>query len=378
VDTRLSKGLVAVALLAVFLIAVGPASAADPTQIRADINTDMIGLGQWPADASVTVTVWDSPAKGTLLFSEVVLVDSTGSGGPTYPGLAPGQHVVATDGITTKELTLVAIQGVVDPVADTVTGTAPANVGIDVDTGFGCRVTMSDGDGNWSVDFSVDPGNGPDCNQILDLGMGPGRVSGVTPVTSAADPDGDQTTAHIEVPDFPDSYGSIFVEQIAWMATQGITLGCNPPTNDQYCPADNVTRGQMAAFLVRALGLTDSGAGDLFTDDDGSIFESNIDKLATAGITLGCNPPTNDQFCPDDNVTRGQMAAFLVRALGLTDSGAGDLFTDDDGSVFESNIDKLATAGITLGCNPPTNDQFCPDDNVTRGQMAAFLQRALG
>lgn len=72
------------------------------------------------------------------------------------------------------------------------------------------------------------------------------------------------------------------------------------------------------------------------------------------------------------------MAAFLVRALGYTDDAGGDLFVDDDGSIFESDIDKLATAGVTLGCNPPVNDQYCPGRNVTRGQMAAFLHRALG
>ena len=72
------------------------------------------------------------------------------------------------------------------------------------------------------------------------------------------------------------------------------------------------------------------------------------------------------------------MAAFLVRALGYTDDGGGNLFTDDDTSVFEGDIDRLGTAGVTKGCNPPVNDQFCPNSNVTRGQMAAFLHRALG
>lgn len=133
----------------------------------------------------------------------------------------------------------------------------------------------------------------------------------------------------------------------------------------------------MAAFLVRALGLTDQ-LDDPFIDDDGSVFEADIEKLAAAGITRGCNPPANDSFCPNDPVTRGQMAAFLVRALSYTDAGEGDLFTDDDGSIFEDAIDKLATAGVTRGCNPPTNDRFCPGDVVTRGQMAAFLHRALG
>ena len=133
----------------------------------------------------------------------------------------------------------------------------------------------------------------------------------------------------------------------------------------------------MAAFLVRALGLTER-LDDPFVDDDDSIFEADIERLAAAGITRGCNPPDNDRFCPDSNVTREQMAAFLVRALGYTDDGGGDLFIDDDDSIFEGDIDRLGTAGVTRGCNPPTNTRFCPNANVTHGQMAAFLHRALG
>jgi hypothetical protein len=73
----------------------------------------------------------------------------------------------------------------------------------------------------------------------------------------------------------------------------------------------------MAAFLVRGFGYTDDGGGDLFVDDDGSVFAGDIDKLGAAAVTLGCNPPVNDRFCPDDPVTRGQMAALLARALDL-------------------------------------------------------------
>jgi micrococcal nuclease len=134
----------------------------------------------------------------------------------------------------------------------------------------------------------------------------------------------------------------------------------------------------MAAFLVRALDLTDDGGGNSFQDDDDSVFETDIAKLAAAGITRGCNPPVNDLYCPDSAVTRGQMAAFLVRAMGYTDGGGGNLFVDDDGSVFENDIDKLGTAGVTKGCNPTTNDRYCPDDPVKRDQMASFLTRALG
>lgn len=175
---------------------------------------------------------------------------------------------------------------------------------------------------------------------------------------------------------FVDDDNSVFESDIEALARAGITKGCNPPVNDRFCPDDSVTRGQMAAFLVRALGYTDDGGGDRFIDDDLSVFEADIDRLGTAGVTKGCNPPVNDWFCPDDSVTRGQMAAFLVRALGYA-GGRSDLFTDDDLSVFEADIDRLGAAGVTKGCNPPVNDRFCPTEVVTRGQMAAFLTRAL-
>jgi hypothetical protein len=66
-----------------------------------------------------------------------------------------------------------------------------------------------------------------------------------------------------------------------------------------------------------------------------------------------------------------------VRALSLP-AAKGIDFIDDDGSIFEENIERMAAAGITRGCNPPVNNRFCPNANVTRGQMAAFLHRALG
>ena len=166
--------------------------------------------------------------------------------------------------------------------------------------------------------------------------------------------------------------GNVFRGDIEKLAAAGITRGCNPPRNDLYCPKQSVTRGQMAGFLVRALGLPKGTAR--FSDTNGHVFEGDVAALAAADITRGCNPPRNDRFCPDQPVTRGQMAAFLVRALGLPKGNAR--FADTKGSVFEGDIAALAAAGITRGCNPPRNDRFCPDEPVTREQMAAFLVRA--
>ena len=77
-------------------------------------------------------------------------------------------------------------------------------------------------------------------------------------------------------------------------------------------------------------------------------------------------------FCPDLPVSRGQMAAFVNRALQLP-AADQDYFTDDNGSTFQDDINRLRQAGITTGCGPTT---YCGDEPVTRGQMAAFLYRA--
>jgi hypothetical protein len=175
---------------------------------------------------------------------------------------------------------------------------------------------------------------------------------------------------------FTDDDGNIHEGSIEAVAAEGITRGCNPPANTLFCPSSSVTRGQMAAFLARALKLPATDV-DYFTDDSDSIFENDINKLAGSGVTKGCNPPANTMFCPDSKVTRGQMAAFLVRAFGYSAGAGSNLFIDDDGSVFENDIDKLGTAGITKGCNPPTNNRYCPSSVVLRDQMATFLTRAL-
>ena len=164
-----------------------------------------------------------------------------------------------------------------------------------------------------------------------------------------------------------DAQFSPFNLDIQWIFNAGLTKGCSI---ERYCPNDNVTRGQMAAFLSHALELPET-ATDYFTDDDGTTFEKHINRLREAGITFGCTATT---YCPNGTVTRGQMAAFLSRALDLP-ATATDYFTDDEESTFEDNINRLRASGITSGCTPTT---FCPDGTVTRGQMAAFLHRAFG
>ena len=164
---------------------------------------------------------------------------------------------------------------------------------------------------------------------------------------------------------FSDIADSKFRDDIVWLAERGITTGC---AETRFCPDELVPRDQMATFLRRAEALP-AATHDWFTDDSTNAHQDSINRVADAGVTRGCSA---DRYCPKALVTRAQMATFLARALGLA-STSQDYFTDDDGTANEDAINRLAAAGITPGCAP---NRFCPNGELTRAQMAAFLHRA--
>ena len=128
--------------------------------------------------------------------------------------------------------------------------------------------------------------------------------------------------------------GNVHEGAIEAIASRGVTLGCDPD-GTIYCVADSVTCDQMA-FLACAFDLPEVSR-DFFPDDEGSVHEDNINRLAAAGITEGFDDGT---YGPRLAVTREQMASFIARALDL-DPVAGDLF-DDVSGVHEGNINALA------------------------------------
>lgn len=163
---------------------------------------------------------------------------------------------------------------------------------------------------------------------------------------------------------FTDIGGSAFVDDIVWLVDNGITNGC---AETRFCPRATVLREQMASFMARAERLPDASV-DYFFDDSLSAHEPDINRIAEARVTEGCGP---GRYCPRGTITRAEMASFLARALNLPAAGR-DYFSDDQGSLHEDAINRLAAAGITTGCTATT---YCPANPVTREQMAAFLHR---
>ena len=102
-------------------------------------------------------------------------------------------------------------------------------------------------------------------------------------------------------------------------------------------------------LLLTAVGLpgwAQVQPGGTFVDDDGSVHEASIEALVAAGITTGCDM-AGTRFCPDEPVSRGQMAAFLTRAIDLRPGLVS--FEDTAGSVFEDDIARVADSGIARG-----------------------------
>jgi len=108
--------------------------------------------------------------------------------------------------------------------------------------------------------------------------------------------------------------GAQFYEEIGKLSAVGVTQGCG---GGNYCSNNNISREQMAAFIIKALGEFNPPSpptprfGDVPTTHP---FYPFIEKMAALGITAGCG---GGNYCPDNPVTRGQMAVFLVKAFGL-------------------------------------------------------------
>jgi hypothetical protein len=137
------------------------------------------------------------------------------------------------------------------------------------------------------------------------------------------------------------------------------------------------SRGLGAAYWVPSQedpatwGGVRAAATARFWDTVGGEVQRAVEAVAARGITVGA---ADGGFRPAAAVTRGQMASFLSRALSLPPAAAPAPYSDTAGTTHGAAVDAVAEAGIAGGFPDGT---FRPDEVVTRGQMATFLQRAL-
>ncbi|WP_041068093.1 Kelch repeat-containing protein [Thiolapillus brandeum] len=100
-----------------------------------------------------------------------------------------------------------------------------------------------------------------------------------------------------------------------------------------------------------------------------------IETLGQSGIASGCD---DNNYCPDDPVTRAQMAVFLERGVHgssyVPPSAMGTVFDDVPETYWAAAwIEQLHADGITGGCDA---SHYCPEANMARGHAAVFLLRS--
>ncbi len=279
-----------------------------------------------------------NPTDANLVTYTVVFSESV-------TGVDAGDFVLTTSGVVHASVTSVSGSG--DTWSVTVhTGAATGSLRLDLVDDDSIRDSMYNRLGGY------DPGNGDFTG---------GEVYTIL--------------AHPSFADVPlDYWAWRYIESI-YLA--GITGGCG---NGHFCPETAVSRAQMAVFLERGV----RGAAYLPPDPTGAVFDDIpvtywaarwVEQLAADGITSGCGFRL---FCPEDSVTRAQMAVFLLRAehgaaYAPPDVGADTGFADVPiGHWAAAWVKQLAAEGITGGCGAGL---FCPEASVTRAQMAVFLQR---
>lgn len=183
-----------------------------------------------------------------------------------------------------------------------------------------------------------------------------------------------------------------FYDSIETIFHNGITAGCNAPGSPPtYCMNDGVTRAQMAVFLLKGeIGsshVPPHATGTVFKDVRiGDFAAAWIEELAALGITSGCG---NGDYCPNDPVSRAQMAVLLLRSehgSAYAPPACSKLFADVPcpSTVefpYSDWIERLYEEGITGGCAPAPLDglpSYCPGDPVTRAEMAVFVVETFG
>ncbi|HSN85467.1 MAG TPA: S-layer homology domain-containing protein, partial [Thermoanaerobaculia bacterium] len=176
-------------------------------------------------------------------------------------------------------------------------------------------------------------------------------------------------------------YSDAFWRYIEAIENAGITSGCR---SGAYCPDNLVTRAEMAIFLVRGAHgssfVPPPATGTIFNDVPANHWAgAYIEQLYKDGITKGCS---TGFYCPGDLVKRSEMAVFLTRnehgSAFVPPPATGTIFADVPASYWAAPyVEQIYHDGVTSGCaTNPT--RYCPEDYVSRDQMAAFLARSLG
>ena len=213
--------------------------------------------------------------------------------------------------------------------------------------------------------------------EMLTLGFGAlpeGMTAGSVAGSEITITDADQPPGASNI--FEDIGAGVWYESaVTWMIENNITQGCTPT---MFCPDQNLTRQQFVTFLWRAAGqpIPKYTGSQAFADvEDGVYSDQAIGWALANDITRGCTAGTfgdgSWQFCPEQHVTRGEMATLLYRHVEATYVGQPPHHTDvEPDALYTTSITWLTDFVVVPGCDLRL---WCPNRAATRAEAALFI-----
>jgi hypothetical protein len=354
-------------------------SAAVYTAFPTPLQASATGFGAPAANVAITFQASNGFFEG-LGYRATVLTNANGiATAPPYiaDGTLGGDPVSVFAGGNIAQFSL---NNTIQPCTFTV---SPASLVFDANGG-GASFTVAPSASNcvWSAATS-DPGiqignpNGSGAgtvNVLIPQNTSGAEISESISIAGQSIPVQVDATAQVFADVLPSAY---YFDAANLMYEKGITSGCGTSPLD-FCPSETVTRAEMAIFLVRSIFGGDNfpyPATQIFNDVPSTAFGFKwIQELSQLGITTGCGA---NLFCPNDPVTRAQMAIFVIRmrygSAAQFDYLPGPFFTDVPANAFGfAWIQRMRMDNITSGCSATL---YCPDSNVLRQDMAIFIMR---
>ncbi|WAA09698.1 S8 family serine peptidase [Fervidibacillus albus] len=167
-------------------------------------------------------------------------------------------------------------------------------------------------------------------------------------------------------------------DEVEVLASRMITNG---QSETEFNPEGKVTRAEFAVLLARALKLPTESYEGIFTDvsEDLDWAYSGIEAAYRAGIVKGVS---EEEFAPNEEITREQMAVMIIRAIEYANSELLDgldtskAFADEDqiSSYALEDVRQAASLGIVEGRG---QNKFEPKEDATRAEAAVMIYRLL-
>lgn len=360
--------------------------AGSTTPVITSQNTASATLGS-PFSYQITATNGPTSFSASPLPAGLSLNTSSGviAGTPTMAGLT-NVSIGASNNSGTPGTGTVAIT-VTDPCIATLSPmtrqftNSGGSTNVTVTVNSGCNWSASTDSASW-ISFSNGSGTSSGSfNVMVAANAGVARMGSVTVGSQSFQVmEGGSTVQFGDVPT-TESY----FDYISLFYQDGITAGCQT-SPAEYCPDTAVTRQQMAVFIVYALDLATQTPlrftpAESFNDvPTSSVYFNFVQHIYDLGITAGCstNPP---DYCPNQNITQGQMAVFVITAWMMANNlstftyTTTPYFTDVQSSdPFFKFVQKMRDMGFWDGCS---STQYCETAPVTRAEMAPMVLRAL-